>query len=114
MLTPQILPWVAAKAGISEALALKLWRRASGEAERLTGSCRGAEYCRVAMEHFLSLAEAESPQQAAFARWAAEPRLTWFWRYQSRMSQLSLLAAQNSCRFWQQTLNDLYQPREAA
>ena len=34
---PKILPWIARKAGISDELALKLWRRAISEAEYITG-----------------------------------------------------------------------------
>jgi hypothetical protein len=37
MNAPKILPWIARKAGISDELALKLWRRAVSEAEYLTG-----------------------------------------------------------------------------
>ena len=40
MKAPKILPWVARKAGITDELALKLWRRAVGEAEFLTGQDR--------------------------------------------------------------------------
>ena len=38
MNAPKILPWIARKAGISDELALKLWRRAVSEAEYLTAS----------------------------------------------------------------------------
>lgn len=33
MNAPMILPWIARKAGITDELALKLWRRAASEAE---------------------------------------------------------------------------------
>ena len=41
MSAPKILPWIARKAGISDELALKLWRRAVSEAEHLTGHSSG-------------------------------------------------------------------------
>ena len=44
MQAPKILPRIAHKAGISEELALKLWRRAASEAECLCGKADGAEY----------------------------------------------------------------------
>jgi hypothetical protein len=44
MNAPKILPWIARKAGISDELALKLWRRALSEAEYLTGKAEGSEY----------------------------------------------------------------------
>ena len=44
MKAPKILPWIARKAGISDELALKLWRRAVSEAEYLTGKQEGNEF----------------------------------------------------------------------
>ena len=43
MKAPKILPWIARKAGISDELALKLWRRAISEAEYLAGKAEGAK-----------------------------------------------------------------------
>jgi hypothetical protein len=40
----------------------------------------------------------------------AAPNLTWIWRHQSRMAQLSLQAARNACLSWQ----NLYPVRQAA
>jgi len=100
MRAPKILPWIAHKAGLSEALALKLWRRAAGEAEELTGCCNSSEYFHLAVERFIDLVEGES--DAAMARSApAQPQVSWMWRHQNRMSQLNLLAAQNTYRLWQ-------------
>jgi hypothetical protein len=48
MKAPKILPWIARKAGISDELALKLWRRAISEAEYLTGKTEGSEYWGLA------------------------------------------------------------------
>ncbi len=53
MQAPKILPWVAKRAGISEELALKLWRRAVGEAEYLSGQTAGSEFSGLAVERFL-------------------------------------------------------------
>lgn len=113
MKAPKILPWIAHKAGISDELALKLWRRAAGEAEHLCGRREGSEYWGLAVERFLSLVEGEacvaSPEKLMPA-----PQLTWMWRHQSRMSLLSLMAAQNTYRFWQNTWQRFCQPRKAA
>jgi cysteine synthase len=49
MQAPKILPWIARKAGISDELALKLWRRAASEAEYLTGQSTGSEYWGLAV-----------------------------------------------------------------
>ena len=57
MKAPKILPWIARKAGISDELALKLWRRAASEAEYLTGKAQGSEYYGLAVERFLSIVE---------------------------------------------------------
>ncbi|MBA4092859.1 MAG: hypothetical protein C0489_02110 [Candidatus Accumulibacter sp.] len=100
MKAPKILPWIARKAGISDELALKLWRRAAGEAEELVGCCTSSDYYRLAMERFVDLADAESETCEA-PQTLCHPRVSWLWRHQSRMSQLSLIAAQNTYRLWQ-------------
>jgi len=104
MKAPKILPWIAHKAGIGEALALKLWRRAAGEAEELTGCCNSSEYYRLAVERFIVLADAEGEKCAARDTPASAilpPHVSWMWRHQNRMSQLNLLAAQNTYSLWQ-------------
>jgi hypothetical protein len=104
MKAPKILPWVAHKAGISEALALKLWRRAAGEAEELTGCCNSSDYYRLAVERFIDLSEAEGEKCAERNPEACPrptPHVSWLFRHQNRMSQLNLLAAQNTYRLWQ-------------
>lgn len=113
MKAPKILPWVAAKAGISDALALKLWRRAASEAGVLTGKSEGSEYWGLAVERFLDLVESESTRSAADESEVLLPtaRLDWVWRHQSRMTFLALLLAQNVCRLWQQTWQRECAPR---
>lgn len=86
MKAPQILPWVAHKAGISEELALKLWRRAASETELRLGTCQGPEYHRLTNQYFLSLADDESSNQTC----QLSPRITWAWQQQQRMSRLSM------------------------
>ncbi|MDR2188184.1 MAG: hypothetical protein LBE62_09050 [Azonexus sp.] len=97
---PKILPWVARKAGISDELALKLWRRAVSEAEFLTGQTGGSQYCRLAVERFLALVEDETEATPQYTANPA-PRLAWVWHHQTRLSLLSLIAARNTCRYWQ-------------
>jgi hypothetical protein len=113
MKAPKILPWVARKAGISDELALKLWRRAASEAEYLTGKAEGSEYWRLAVERFLAIVEEEVGVAPQYGLTIA-PRLSWMWRHQSRMSLLSMTAAQNAYRFWQTTWDNLYTPKKAA
>src|SRR5574343_4048 len=113
MKAPKFLPWIARKAGISDALALKLWRRALSESEYLTGSTSSPEYWGMAVERFLGLAEdeAETPQECQLV---LAPRLTWFVQHQNRVSMLSLLAAQNTYRLWQNTMESFNPLRQAA
>jgi hypothetical protein len=59
MNAPKILPWIARKAGITDELALKLWRRAVSEAEYLTGQTEGSAYWGLAIDRFLSIVEDE-------------------------------------------------------
>ena len=113
MKAPKILPWIARKAGISDELALKLWRRAISEAEYLTGKSEGSEYWGLAIERFLDIVEDEAGTTPRCALTPA-PRLSWMSRHQTRMSLLSLMAAQNTYRFWQNTWEGLYSPKKAA
>ena len=113
MKAPKILPWIARKAGISDELALKLWRRAISEAEYLTGKAEGSEYWGLAVERFLDIVEGEVGRTPQYGLTPA-PKVSWMWRHQSRMSLLSLTAAQNACRFWQLTWRSVYRPEKAA
>ncbi|MBL8421846.1 MAG: hypothetical protein JNK92_14575 [Dechloromonas sp.] len=113
MNAPKILPWIARKAGISDELALKLWRRAVSDAGHLTGKSSGSEYWGLTVERFLSLVEDESGADVRH-NVGQTPSLSWMWRHQSRMSLLSLMAAQNACRFWQDTWGSFGPPKEAA
>lgn len=99
MRAPKLLPWVARKAGISDELALKLWRRAAGESEALYGCCDSADYYAAAMSRFLDLVEDESETYCREP--AAGGRTSWIWRHERRMSQLNMAAAQEICRLWQ-------------
>ena len=113
MKAPKILPWIARKAGISDELALKLWRRAISEAEYLTGKAEGSEYWGLAVERFLDIVEDEIGRTPQYGLTPA-PKASWMWRHQSRMSLLSLMAAQNTFRFWQITWGSAGAPRKAA
>ncbi|KXB31631.1 hypothetical protein AT959_04505 [Dechloromonas denitrificans] len=113
MNAPKILPWIAKKAGISDELALKLWRRAVSEAEYLTGNSEGAEYWGLAVERFLGIVEDEVGDTPEYTLTPA-PRLSWMWHHQSRMSLLSLMAAQNAYRYWQNTWEGMYGQKHAA
>lgn len=117
MQAPKILPWIAHKAGISEALALKLWRRAAGEAEELTGCCNTSDYYRLAVERFIDLSENEGEKCAERDPLACPlptPHVSWLWRHHNRMSQLNLLAAQNTYRLWQSNWKDFVASQKQA
>ena len=113
MKAPKLLPWIAKKAGISEELALKIWRRALSEAEYLTGKADGAEYWGLCIERFLGLIEDEVGNTPSYTLKPA-PRLAWMFQHQNRMSLLSLIAAQNTYRFWQNTWENSYMQNRAA
>lgn len=110
---PKILPWIARKAGISDELALKLWRRAISEAEYMTGKAEGSEYWGLAVKRFLDIVEDETGDAPQYGLIPA-PRVSWMWRHQSRMSLLSMMAAENTYRFWQTTWGNLCLPKKAA
>jgi hypothetical protein len=106
MKAPKILPWIAHKTGISEDLALKLWRRAAGEAEEMTGCCDSSNYYRLAVERFIDLSQAEGNSLQV----RETPSVTcvfWLWRHQSRISSMHLLAMQNVAKLMQSGVSKL-------
>lgn len=109
MQAPKILPRIASQAGISEELALKLWRRACSEAEYLSGQATGSEYFGLAVDRWLAIVGEESGQPSVPGLMPAA-QISWIWQHQSRLSQLSLLAARNAYLSWQ----NLYTYRQAA
>ncbi len=113
MKAPKLLPWIARKAGISDELALKLWRRAISEAEYLVGRAEGSDYWGLAVERFLAIVEDEVGNTPEYGLSPA-PRLSWMWHHQTRMSLLSLMAAQNAYLFWQNTWESLCTQKKAA
>ena len=113
MKAPKILPWIARKAGISDELALKLWRRAISESEYLTGKAEGSEYWGLAVERFLDIVEDEVGRTPQYGLTPA-PKVSWMWRHQSRISLLSLMAAQNTYRFWHITWGSVCGPKKVA
>ncbi|MGE5470099.1 MAG: hypothetical protein ACM3X0_04815 [Bacteroidota bacterium] len=113
MKAPKILPWIARKAGISDELALKLWRRAASEAEYATGQADGSEYWGLAVERFLAIVDNEVGHTMQYALTPA-PRLSWVWHHQTRMSLLSLAAAENAYRYWQSTWETVCTQKKAA
>jgi hypothetical protein len=97
MKPPKLLPWIARKAGITDELALKLWRRAAGETEERVGNAKSSEYFGLAVEHFLNLVEDEAKREDE----STAPKLGWLWRYQKRMALHSLTASQSAYRWWE-------------
>lgn len=100
MKAPKILPWIAHKTGISEELALKLWRRAAGEAETIAGCCNSSDYYRLAVERFIDFAEAEGSRSVVRQTAGSRTCVSWLWRHQNRISKLNLMTAENVVRLW--------------
>lgn len=95
MNAPKILPWIAKRAGISKAVALKLWRRAAGEAALIVGNHDSSDFFRLSVERFISLAETEAGRCPL-----TSGNVTWMWRHQARMASMSLIAAESTYRLW--------------
>lgn len=86
--TPKILPWLAKKAGISEARAAALWRDAERWAERRAATGSSA-YFKLAVDRLLELTAAECLREDA-ASFGWRP---WA-RAQARFWAVSMQAAQ--------------------
>lgn len=114
MKAPKILPWIAKRAGISEQLALKLWRRASGESALIVGNVSSPDFHRCTVDRFLSLVDEETASAPQQSDHSTPVHLSWLCRHQNRVSLLSLIAAQNTYRLWQYRMASYYSPRKAA
>lgn len=88
MNTPMYLPWLARKAGISDAQALELWHEALRHATDLTGWVGGPDYWAAAHERLLELTDAERQHRTA-------PRLVRMVRTQHHLAQLPLQAMED-------------------
>ncbi|MEO8409374.1 MAG: hypothetical protein ABI478_02300 [Propionivibrio sp.] len=106
MKAPKLLPWIASKAAISDELALDLWRRAAAEAEELAGNRSSDEYYRLAVERLIDLCADESERTSGNDSFATQ--YAWLRRHQTRLVQLNLLAARNSCRLWLDSWNQAF------
>ena len=100
---PKLLPWLAKRAGVSNDLAHRLWRRAIQEAQAIAGSDRSAEYHAIAIDRLLNLLEVESNGAANFESSAS----AWRWRHQQRMARSAAVAAVSITRIWSQLVADL-------
>lgn len=99
MKTPMILPWIAHRAGISDARAEELWREALCYATERTGWVGTSEYWAVAERRLLQLVEREKPTCCLPA-----PDLSWMVRLQARIAHLPLLAAERWSVAWARRL----------
>ncbi|MBK8524233.1 MAG: hypothetical protein IPL58_08945 [Betaproteobacteria bacterium] len=95
MKAPKLLPWIAKRAGVHEAVALKLWRRATGEAAMIVGNHDSSDFFRLSIERFISLVETEAGRCPLTGS-----NVTWMWRHQARIASLSLTAAESTYRLW--------------
>lgn len=89
MRTPMILPWLARKAGISDARAEVLWHKALRHATLKAGWVNTPEYWRLAEEKLLELMEIEGANQPHFV-----PMV----RAQHRLGEIPFLALEGMMR----------------
>jgi len=97
---PMILPWVAHKAGISEARAEELWREALCHATETTGWVGTSEYWEAAEAELHRLIERE-----IHANCLPTPELSGWVRLQSRLAHLPLLIAEGWSLAWARQLS---------
>jgi len=109
MNAPKILPWIAKRAGIGEALALKLWRRAVGEATLVVGNHDSSDFFRTSVERFITLVEAEAGRCPLTGS-----NVTWMWRHQARMTSMGLIAAESTYRLWRKNWEEFVSRQKRA
>lgn len=105
---PKLLPWLARRAGVSDALAERLWRRATQEARAISGAADTSEYYAMSVDRLLNLLEVESNGDANF-----EPNNphAWVWRHPQRMARCAAVATVSLSRIWSQLAHGLTQRR---
>lgn len=96
---PMILPWIAHKAGISEARAEELWREALCHATETTGWVGTSDYWEAAEDRLHKLIDREIQ-----ANCLPTPELSSWVRLQSRLAHLPLLAAERWSLVWARLL----------
>lgn len=96
---PMILPWIAHKAGISEARAEELWRESIRYATNKTGWVGTSDYWEAAEARLRRLIEHESR-----ASCLPTPEISGWVRLQSRMAHLPLLVAEGWSVAWARRL----------
>lgn len=96
---PMILPWIAHKAGISEARAEELWREALCHATEETGWVGTNEYWEKAEARLHALIEREIK-----ANCLPTPELSGWVRLQNRIAHLPLLAFEGLSLTWARML----------
>ena len=107
MKSPMILPWIAHKAGISEARAEELWREALCHATETTGWVGTSDYWEAAETRLHSLIEREIRSNCL-----PTPELGGRVRLQSRMAHLPLLLAERWSLGWVRLLSPKRRFRE--
>jgi hypothetical protein len=100
MKSPMILPWIAHKAGISEARAEELWREALCHATDSTGWVGTSEYWEAAEARLHKLIEREKRIHCL-----PTPEISPWVRLQSRMAHLPLLLAERWSLAWVRLLS---------
>ena len=96
---PMILPWIAHKAGISEARAEALWREALCHATDEAGWVGTSEYWQSAENRLHQLIEREIRSNCL-----PTPQIAGWLRLQSRLARLPLLALENWSVAWARQL----------
>lgn len=91
MNTPKILPWLAHKAGISDARAEELWREAICHATANTEWVGSARFWQVAVDRAVELIRAEAAAQ--------QRRISPFVRLQARLWMMPVIAWEAAALF---------------
>ena len=94
---PEVLPWFARRAGISEARAKVLWDLTSQELAHCSDP-------KVRMDRFIERI-GEDAGLPITPDYSGQPeRFTWLCRHYGRLTDMALVSAGAAVRFWQQAM----------
>ncbi len=98
---PEVLPWFAHRAGISEARAKTLWNLTCQE---LTGDSNVQALAKARMARFIERIGDEAGLPVTPDYVAQPDRFSWMYRHYGRLTDMALVSGGAIARFWHQAM----------
>ncbi len=100
---PEVLPWFARRANISEARAKALWDLTCAELD--SQSAAPAELAKARMAQFIERIGQEAGLPVTPEYTEQPDQFAWLCRHQARLGDMALVASGAIAKFWQQAMS---------